>query len=187
MLGVNPIQHPLPDAHALATLPAASQQALTSREYFPSLLSAPFHQGLAVVFLAATALSLVAAFASVLRGGRYVAPEPAPGQAADRHDQEHATVRSDTTPGHVNGSRTGLDLDGRQVSARLQPSDDDLCDQLYRILPALLQPPGLRRRLTKDFSSSKSLTSMENAEQNRSRSIVGRSRFPPPSQAFATG
>ncbi len=70
VLGVNPIQHLLASAHALSALPAASRRVLTGREYFPQLISAPFHHGLAVVFVAAAALSAVAAFASLLRGGR---------------------------------------------------------------------------------------------------------------------
>ena len=83
VLGVNPVQHLLAQAHALATLPAASQQILTGREYFPQLISGPFHQGLVVVFIAAAALSAVAALASLLRGGRSVPPELAPQPAAE--------------------------------------------------------------------------------------------------------
>ena len=70
VLGVNPVQHLLASAHVLATLPAASQQVLTGREFFPRLISAPFHQGLVVVFATAAALAAVAALASLLRGGR---------------------------------------------------------------------------------------------------------------------
>ena len=82
VLGVNPIQHLLASAHALAKLPAASQRILTGREYFPQLISAPFHHGLAVVFVAAAALSAVAAFASLLRGGRSTPTDPTPPQTA---------------------------------------------------------------------------------------------------------
>ena len=80
VLGVNPVQHLLAQANALTSLPAASQQVLTGREFFPSLISGPFHQGLVVVFVAAAALSVVSAFASLLRGGR-VPPELAAAQA----------------------------------------------------------------------------------------------------------
>src|ERR1700722_6100317 len=80
VLGVNPVQHLLAQANALTSLPAASQQVLTGREYFPQLISGPFHQGLVVVFIAAAALSVVAALASLLRGGR-VPPELAAAQA----------------------------------------------------------------------------------------------------------
>jgi MFS family permease len=81
VLGVNPVQHLLASAHVLSTLPAASQQLLSGREFFPRLISAPFHQGLIVVFVVAAALAAVAALASLLRGGRYVPPESGPQQA----------------------------------------------------------------------------------------------------------
>ena len=83
VLGVNPIQHLLASAHALASLPAASQRILTGRTYFPQLISAPFHHGLAVVFVAAAALSAVAAFASLLRGGRSTPTDPTPTHTAE--------------------------------------------------------------------------------------------------------
>ena len=83
VLGVNPIQHLLASAHALASLPAASQRILTGRTYFPQLISAPFHHGLAVVFVAAAALSAVAAFASLLRGGRSTPTDPTPPHTAE--------------------------------------------------------------------------------------------------------
>jgi type IV secretory pathway VirB2 component (pilin) len=82
VLGVNPVQHLLASANALTSLPAASQQILTGREFFPQLISGPFHQGLDVVFIAAAALSLVAALASLLRGGKFVPREPAAAEPA---------------------------------------------------------------------------------------------------------
>jgi MFS family permease len=78
VLGVNPVQHVLTSKGALSSLPAANQRILTGREFFPDLISGPFHQGLAVVFGVAAALSLIAALASLLRGGRYI-----PAAAAD--------------------------------------------------------------------------------------------------------
>ncbi|HVV19020.1 MAG TPA: MFS transporter [Pseudonocardiaceae bacterium] len=70
ILGVNPIQNLLAPTGVLHTLPAAGRQLLTGREFFPHLIAAPFHQGLVVVFTASTALALLAAVASALRGGR---------------------------------------------------------------------------------------------------------------------
>jgi hypothetical protein len=70
VLGVNPVQHLLAASDVLSTLPAASREVLLGREFFPGLISAPFHQGLTVVFAVAAALAAVAAFASLLRGGR---------------------------------------------------------------------------------------------------------------------
>lgn len=70
VLGVNPVQHLLAARGALSSLPATSQQVLTGREFFPALISGPFHQGLVVVFAVATGLALIAAVASLMRGVR---------------------------------------------------------------------------------------------------------------------
>src|SRR5450755_2277438 len=72
VLGVNPLQHLLAASRVLSSLPAAAQQTITGREFFPDLISGPFHHGLVVVFAVAAALSLLAALASLLRGSRYV-------------------------------------------------------------------------------------------------------------------
>ncbi|HEY3763830.1 MAG TPA: MFS transporter [Gaiellales bacterium] len=77
VLGENPVQHLLAPTGTLGRLPAANRHTLTSREFFPHLIAAPFHQGLVVVFSVAAALSLLGAFASLLRGGRYIHPETA--------------------------------------------------------------------------------------------------------------
>jgi len=66
-LGYNPIRELL-GPHVLSTLPASNAQTLTGREFFPHLISGPFHDGLMVVFALAIAMSLVAAVASLLRG-----------------------------------------------------------------------------------------------------------------------
>jgi MFS family permease len=72
VLGVNPLQHLLAASRVLSSLPAAAQQTITGRKFFPDLISGPFHHGLVVVFAVAAALSMLAALASLLRGGRYV-------------------------------------------------------------------------------------------------------------------
>ena len=76
VLGVNPVAHLLSSTHVLATLPAANQAVLTGHQFFPDLISGPFHDGLTVVFIVAAGLSLLGALASLMRGGRYV-PSPA--------------------------------------------------------------------------------------------------------------
>ncbi len=86
VLGVNPIQRLLASGHALSGLSAAHRAVLTGREFFPNLISAPFHHGLVVVFVVAAVLSVLAGLASLLRGDRYVPPadpvSPAPSKAA---------------------------------------------------------------------------------------------------------
>jgi MFS family permease len=68
LLGINPIEHLLSQYHALHYLSPAGRQALTGRAFFPHLISAPFHDGLIVVFATAAGLSAVAAVASLMRG-----------------------------------------------------------------------------------------------------------------------
>jgi MFS family permease len=70
ILGVNPIRSLLAPSGVLHTLPAAQQRTLTGSEFFPHLIAAPFQHGLVVVFASAAVLGLLAAFASLLRGGR---------------------------------------------------------------------------------------------------------------------
>ncbi|HJP76105.1 MAG TPA: MFS transporter [Pseudonocardiaceae bacterium] len=69
-LGNNPISHLLAPSGVLNTLPAHNVRALTGNEFFPQLVSGPFHHGLVIVFSAAAIMAVVAALASVLRGKR---------------------------------------------------------------------------------------------------------------------
>jgi MFS family permease len=70
-LGYSPIQHLL-GSSVLARLPASSARALTSRSFFPHLITSPFQSGLHAAFDFAIIACLVAAGASWLRGGKYV-------------------------------------------------------------------------------------------------------------------
>ena len=72
-LGYNPLQTLL--GPVLSQLSPAEVVRLTGREFFPSLISAPFQHGLVLVLSFSIAASLVAAAASWLRGGRYVHQE----------------------------------------------------------------------------------------------------------------
>ncbi|MEU8488841.1 MFS transporter [Streptomyces sp. NPDC048641] len=91
LLGYNPIQTLL-GPHVLAQLPPGHAHYLTGRGFFPELISQPFADGLSVAFDFAIAACVVAAVASLLRGGRYIhddrslpqaaAPLPAPAPPA---------------------------------------------------------------------------------------------------------
>ena len=48
---------------------------LTGKQFFPELISGPFHHGLNIVFTMAICLLVIAAGVSLLRGGRYVYEE----------------------------------------------------------------------------------------------------------------
>jgi MFS family permease len=63
-LGYNPIEELL-GAQVLGQLPAANAHTLTGREFFPHLISGPFHDGLVVVFWLAIAMAVVGAVASL--------------------------------------------------------------------------------------------------------------------------
>ena len=80
-LGSNPIQQLLP-ASVLAHLPAGHAAYLTGRSFFPSLISPSFKTGLRYAFDFAIGCSIIAAIASLLRGGRYV------------HGQEEPVLRT---------------------------------------------------------------------------------------------
>jgi MFS family permease len=70
-LGYNPVQTLLGPT-AVSQLPPADRSTLTGREFFPDLISQPFHHGLVIVFAAAIAMSVIGAVASLVRGRRYV-------------------------------------------------------------------------------------------------------------------
>jgi MFS family permease len=75
-LGYNPL------GTALGALPpsatrGADLNTLTGKEFFPQLISGPFHQGLVIVFIVAVGMSLVGAVASLFRGARYIHGDPA--------------------------------------------------------------------------------------------------------------
>jgi hypothetical protein len=55
----------------LATLPPHRVAVLTGTQFFPHLISAPFHHGLIIVFSTAAAMSLIGAAVSLLRGGQF--------------------------------------------------------------------------------------------------------------------
>jgi MFS family permease len=68
VLGVNPLEHLLAPSGALMHLPPENAATVTGREFFPDLISGPFHQGLTVVFGVSIALAALAGVASLARG-----------------------------------------------------------------------------------------------------------------------
>jgi hypothetical protein len=85
-LGYNPVQNLL-GAGVLDRLPAHNVQVLTGKEFFPHLITGPFHHGLIIVFSAAILMSVTAAAVSLLRGKQYYydgPPTPPPAGVAGR-------------------------------------------------------------------------------------------------------
>jgi len=85
-LGYNPIQSLL-GADTLHALSPADQHAITGSEFFPQLISGPFRDGLHTAFTFAIVACLVAAAASLLRGGRFHYGEVA---LVTRPEEHHA-------------------------------------------------------------------------------------------------
>jgi MFS family permease len=121
LLGYNPVAELL-GPHMLSTLPHAQQAALTSRGFFPSLISAPFKSGLHAALDFAIVASLLAAGASWTRGGKKPAAETplyriTPGtDHSDGHlDEKHVGE------GHRNGNQ-GNGTEGNGTEAVRQPA-----------------------------------------------------------------
>ena len=85
-LGDNPIKN-LVGAKTLSALPPGQAATLTGTKFFPTVLEAPFHDGLELAFGLAIGLCVLAAAASWLRGGKYV------------HTEEALEVEPDVAPG----------------------------------------------------------------------------------------
>jgi len=68
MLGINPVHYLLSRYGTLSTLTPANTSLLTGREFFPDLISGPFHDGLILVFAVSAVLGLIAAIVSLTRG-----------------------------------------------------------------------------------------------------------------------
>jgi hypothetical protein len=94
-LGYNPTQHLL-GAHVLAHLSAHNQALLGGRGFFPHLIAAPFKNGLHETFVFAIVACLLAAAASLLRGGRYHFEDEPSAQPRHGGDKEEPAA---LTPG----------------------------------------------------------------------------------------
>jgi hypothetical protein len=88
-LGYNPVQH-LAGAHALSGLSAQNHAALTGHSFFPHLISGPFSTGLHEAFAFAIVACLIAAGASLLRGGKYEHADAPSKQPVNREEPQYA-------------------------------------------------------------------------------------------------
>jgi MFS family permease len=76
MLGYNPVHNLLEPTGLLTTLPPHDVAVLTGNQFFPALISGPFHHGLMIVFTAAAIMSVTGAAVSLLRGNPVREPAP---------------------------------------------------------------------------------------------------------------
>jgi MFS family permease len=71
LLGYNPVRNLLTPSGVLSRLPAHNVAVLTGKQFFPTVISAPFHHGLVIVFTAALIMSVIGALVSLLRGKQF--------------------------------------------------------------------------------------------------------------------
>ena len=109
-LGYNPMKQLL--GPLLAHLPAGHAAYVAGREFFPNLITAPFHDGLGVAFAFAIAANVIAAIASLLTG-----PRVRPGPAAESLGAELAATVGEGAfePSELVGP--GPDADGAREAA----------------------------------------------------------------------
>jgi MFS family permease len=87
-LGYNPIGELL-GPQVLGALPPANAAKLTGLEFFPQLISGPFHDGLVIVFWLAIVMAVIGALASLLRSKK------APASAATDFVAHEAEVKAE--------------------------------------------------------------------------------------------
>jgi MFS family permease len=71
LLGYNPVGQLLAPSGTLARLPRHNVAVLTGKQFFPHVISGPFHHGLIIVFTAAAVMSVLGAVISLLRGKQF--------------------------------------------------------------------------------------------------------------------
>ena len=122
-LGYNPVHQLLAPTGVLAHLPAAQVNVLTGKQFFPQLLTGPFHHGLVIVFSMAITVLVIAAAASLMRGGRYVHDETgaAAGAAAGAANEPLAGAAGNGAaidPAEAGGDRRSPGSNGHEDALR---------------------------------------------------------------------
>jgi MFS family permease len=113
-LGYNPVEN-LVGAHTLGALSPANHAALAGRTFFPHLISGPFQTGLHEAFLFAIVACLIAAAASLLRGGKYDYVEPSP---VSPEAGRSATSDGAATHSKSNGDGSPISRGARELASR---------------------------------------------------------------------
>ncbi len=96
-LGYNPIHTLLAPTGVLAHLPAHNVKVLTGKQFFPQLISGPFHHGLVIVFTMAAVVLVIAAVLALRHSGTEVVKERAAVESAARQTpRERAREEAET-------------------------------------------------------------------------------------------
>ena len=85
LLGYNPLATLL-GSQVNAGVSTAQWNVLTGKNFFPEMITTPFHDGLKIVFGMAFAMSILAAVFSIFRGKRFIYDEALP---ISQHPHEH--------------------------------------------------------------------------------------------------
>ena len=96
-LGYNPVHQLLAPTGVLDHLPAHNVAVLTGKQFFPQLISGPFHHGLVIVFSMAMTVLVIAALLALRHGGRGLVIERAAAEtakAAAQAEQAEETIQA---------------------------------------------------------------------------------------------
>jgi len=93
-LGYNPMAKLLGSAHA-AGISQAQYAQITNKQFFPHLIAHPFMVGLDIAFGASLVMCLIAAWASWMRGGKFVYDDDE-AMRASTEEVEAALLEGDT-------------------------------------------------------------------------------------------
>jgi hypothetical protein len=104
LLGYNPIHNLLDPTGVLHTLSVKQVGVLTGKQFFPDVISGPFHHGLVIVFTAAAIMSFIGAMVSLLRGKQFYYKEPS---AASAVAAAAPVSGANGANGNGNGNGTG--------------------------------------------------------------------------------
>jgi MFS family permease len=91
-LGYNPIHQLLAPTGVLGHLPAHNVHTLTGKQFFPQLISGPFHDGLVIVFSMAMTVLVISAILALRHGGQDLVREREAAELAARAEQAEEIV-----------------------------------------------------------------------------------------------
>ena len=118
LLGYNPVGHLLAPSGTLARLPRHNVAVLTGKQFFPHLISGPFHHGLIIVFTAAAIMSVIGAVISLLRGKQFYYDGPGDARPARSAAAALAGVQDQISPnGHGSAQPADAGRSGRTPPA----------------------------------------------------------------------
>ncbi len=91
-LGYNPVHQLLAPTGVLNRLPAHNVATLTGKQFFPELISGPFHHGLVIVFSMAMTVLVIAALLALRHGGQDLVKQREAAELAARAEQAEEIV-----------------------------------------------------------------------------------------------